>query len=95
MATYIILGRFSPQTFADPKDFKKLAETVSEKIRHECPGVHWKDSYATTGQYDVIDVIEAEDIHQVTKAAMIIQSYGHSSTETLVATPWNEFLSVL
>lgn len=95
MATYIIMGRFSPQTFSDPKDFKELAATVADKIRHECPGVHWKASYATTGQYDVVDVVEAEDIQQLTKAAMIIQSYGHSSTETLVATPWDEFLSVL
>jgi hypothetical protein len=26
---------------------------------------------------------------------MIIRSYGHSSTETLVATPWKEFVSAL
>ena len=32
---------------------------------------------------------------EVEKAAMIIRSYGHASTETLVATPWKEFLSSL
>lgn len=29
MATYIILSRFSPEAFRDPKDFKKLADAVS------------------------------------------------------------------
>jgi len=26
---------------------------------------------------------------------MIIRAYGHSTTETLIATPWKDFLSVL
>lgn len=37
MAAYIILSRFSPEAFRDPKDFKKLAETVSSKIKSDCP----------------------------------------------------------
>jgi uncharacterized protein with GYD domain len=47
MATYVILSRFSPEAFREPKDFTKLAEAVSSKIKSECPGVRWKDSYAT------------------------------------------------
>jgi uncharacterized protein with GYD domain len=95
MATYIILSRCSPEAFADPKDFKKLATTVSEKIKTECPGVHWKASYATTGRFDVVDIVEADDLKQVEKAAMLIHAYGHSTTETLLATPWKEFLTTL
>jgi hypothetical protein len=34
-------------------------------------------------------------VKQVEKAAMIIRAYGHSTTETLVATPWREFLEML
>jgi uncharacterized protein with GYD domain len=95
MATYIILSRISPQGFADPKDFKKLAATVSEKIKSECPGVRWKASYSTLGRFDVIDILDSDDPMQVEKAAMIIRAYGHSTTETLVATPWKEFLKML
>jgi uncharacterized protein with GYD domain len=54
MATYVILSRISPKGFRDPKDFKKLAETVSAKIKSACPGVRWKDSYATMGRFDVV-----------------------------------------
>jgi uncharacterized protein with GYD domain len=52
MATYVILSRFSPEAFRDPKDFKKLANEVSSKIKSECPGVKWKDSFATLGRFD-------------------------------------------
>ena len=95
MTTYVILSRFSPDAFADPKDFKQLATAVSEKIKSECPGVIWKDSYATLGRFDVVDIVESHDPKQVEKAAMLIRAYGHSTTETLVATPWKEFLAML
>ena len=95
MATYIILSRISPEAFRDPKDFKELAAEVSSKIKSECPGVVWKDSFATTGRFDVVDIVESDDLNQVEKAAMIIRAYGHATTETLVATPWKEFLDML
>ena len=93
MATYIIITRLSPHAFSEPSDFKALAQTVSDKIKNECPGVKWKDSYVTTGRFDVIDVVEADDIKQVERAAFIIRGYGHSTTETLVATPWKDFIA--
>lgn len=95
MTTYIILSRFSPEAFADPKNFKDLAAAVSTKIKTQCPDVTWKGSFATLGRFDVVDFVEADDAKQIEKAAMIIRAYGHSTTETLVATPWKEFLSAL
>jgi len=95
MATYIILSRISPEAFRDPEDFKELAATVSAKIKSDCPGVFWKESFATLGRFDVVDIIESDDRKQVEKAAMIIRAYGHSATETLVATPWKECLANL
>ena len=95
MTTYVILCRMSPEAFTDINGFKKLAEKVSEKIKSDCPGVIWKDSFALMGHYDVIDIVESDNQEQVEKAAMIIRAYGHSTTETLVATPWKEFLGIL
>ena len=95
MATYVILSRFSPDAFQDPKDFKKLADAVSSKIKKECPSVEWKQSFATMGRFDVVDVVESNDPKQIEKAAMLIRAYGHSTTETLFATPWKEFLDML
>ena len=95
MATYVILSRYSPEAFREPHEFKKLAEAVSAKIKNECSGIRWKDSYATLGRFDVVDIVEANDPKQIEKAAMIIRAYGHSITETLMATPWREFLATL
>jgi len=95
MPTYIVLSRFSPDAFRDPKNFKELATAVAAKIKSECPGVTWKDSFATLGRFDVVDIVEAADTKQVEKAAMIIRAHGHSTTETLSATPWKDFLAML
>jgi uncharacterized protein with GYD domain len=95
MSTYVILSRISPGAFSDPAEFRKIAETVSEKIKSDCPGVVWKQSYSTLGSFDVVDIVESDDPKQVQKAAMIIRSYGHAATETLPATPWKEFLENL
>jgi len=95
MATYVIITRLEPGAVSDPADLKKIAETVKTKIRERCPGVHWKDSYATLGRFDVIDLVECDDPREVERAAMLIRSYGHGSTETLPATPWKEFLDAM
>ena len=95
MGTYIILSRFSPDAFQDPKDFKKLADDVSGRIKRDCPRVTWLDSYVTTGNVDAIDIVSSDDLAQVERAAMIIRGYGHSTTETLVATKWREFIDKL
>ncbi|MBI4470050.1 MAG: GYD domain-containing protein [Acidobacteria bacterium] len=95
MNTFIILSRLSPDAFDDYANFRHMAERVSARIQQDCPNVRWKDSYATLGRFDVIDVVEAEDPKEVEKVAMIIRALGHSTTETLVATPWKEFLASL
>ncbi len=88
-------SRFSPEAFKEPSEFKKLADAVSSKIKKECKGTIWKHSFATLGRFDVVDVVETEDPEEIQRAAMIIRSYGHSTTETLLATPWKDFLSSL
>lgn len=93
--TYAILSRFAPGAFTEPKEFTALAARVSSEIKKQCPNVSWKQSFATLGQYDVIDIIESDDIKQVERAAMIIRGFGHSVTETLPCTPWDDFLRAL
>ncbi len=95
MTTYIILSRISPEGFATVKQFKELSESVLNRIQNECPGVRWKQSFATLGRFDIVDIVEAEDPKELEKATMIMRAYGNLSTETLVATPWKEFLQAL
>ena len=88
MATYVILSKFCARAVDEPGELRQLAETVSRKIKAECPNVRWKDSYALMGGFDVLDIVEADGAADVEKAAMIIRCYGH-------ATPWKEFLANL
>lgn len=95
MATYIILSRLSPEAFDDPKGFKKIAQTVADEIKRDCPSVKWQQSYAVTGRFDIVDIVDAPDLASVERAAMIIRAYGHAATETMLATPWLDFLQSL
>lgn len=95
MAIYIILSKLDSGAAMEPNQFKDVAATVTRKIKDDCPEVKWKDSYATMGQYDVVDVVESDNPLQVEKAAMIIRGYGRAHTETLLATPWKEFVGSL
>jgi uncharacterized protein with GYD domain len=71
------------------------AERVASEIKRQCPGVTWKESYATMGRLDVVDIVEADDPAMVEKAAMIIGGHGACTTETMHATPWKTFLEWL
>ncbi len=95
MQTYIILSKLSPDALKEPVIYREMAARVSKKIKDECPEVHWKQSFAVLGRFDVVDVVESDNPKQVEKAAMIIRAFGNSTTETLFATPWHEFLDML
>ena len=95
MATYVILSKLCARAAEEPGEVRQLAQTVSQKIKAECPNVRWKDSYAVMGRYDVVDIVEADSPAQVEKAAMIIRCHGHATTETMHATPWKDFLASL
>ncbi len=85
MATYLIFTRLGPDSFREPTEFRKLADRVSEEIPQRCPEVTWKDSYVTLSRYDIVDIVEADNQAAVARA----------TTETMIATPWKEFLQRL
>jgi uncharacterized protein with GYD domain len=85
----------SDDAVRDPAEFPKLAKLVEAKIKKDCPQVVWKESFALLGEYDLIDIIEAPNSEQVEKAALIIRGYGHATTQTMPATPWNSFLKAM
>ena len=91
MATYVVLTRLTPATVATPADLKKLEKMVSERIRKECPQVKWLANYAILGPYDYLDIFEAPDEAVAAKVVMIIRSFGHATTETWSALPWERF----
>jgi uncharacterized protein with GYD domain len=76
MATFVILSRIAPDVVRAPKEFKALAKTVADKVKQQCPGVIWKDSFATLGRFDVVDIVEAAKPEEVEKAATVSEFLG-------------------
>ncbi len=94
VSTYMLLTRLSPEALNRPGAVIELNKKVEERIRQECPGVKWVANYAVLGPCDYLDVFEAPDIDSATKVALLVRSFGHATTETWVATPWDRFLTL-
>jgi uncharacterized protein with GYD domain len=47
------------------------------------------------GRFDVVDIVEAETGADAERAALIIRAEANATTETMHATPWNDFLAKL
>jgi uncharacterized protein with GYD domain len=91
MPTYILLTQFNADAIIDPQEMANLDKMVKKRVRVECPGVDWLDSYILLGRYDALDIFHAPDNQTASKVAVIIRSFGHATTEVLPATSWSDF----
>jgi uncharacterized protein with GYD domain len=94
MATYIMLTRLSPETLKTPESVIELNKRVEQRVRRECPGVKWLSNYAVLGPADYVDIFEAPDSEVATKVSLLVRSFGHATTETWIATPWERFAAL-
>jgi uncharacterized protein with GYD domain len=89
------LTRLTPESVKSPRDLERLERAVSERIRNECPEVKWIANYAVLGPYDYLDIFEAPDETTAAKVVMMIRSFGHATTETWTALPWERFKNLI
>ncbi|MCG3117771.1 MAG: GYD domain-containing protein [Candidatus Manganitrophus sp. SA1] len=95
MANYVLLTKISPESMTSPEKLKKLEQEVMNRIKKHCPEVKWISNYAVLGPYDYLDIFEAPDDLTAGKVATIIRSFGHATTETWNAIPWDRFRGML
>lgn len=95
MGNYVMLTKISPESMESPDKIKKLEEEVRSRIKKHCPEVKWVSNYAVLGPYDYLDIFEAPDDLTAGKVATIIRSFGHATTETWNAIPWDRFTGML
>jgi uncharacterized protein with GYD domain len=91
MAIYIMQTRLSPEALTRPASVSELNQQVEERIKRECPEVKWVANYAVLGPCDYVDIFDAPDPDTATKVALLVRSFGHATTETWLATPWDRF----
>jgi len=95
MAMYVLLTKVSPESMRTPANLGKLEQQVKNAIKKHCPQVQWLCNFAVLGPYDYLDILEAPDDLTVSKVATIIRSFGHATTETWSAIPWDHYKTVL
>ncbi len=94
MTTFVLLSKVSLRS---PGEVKTMGETDREferRLAEECPQVRRIASYALLGSYDFLHIFEAPDARTATKVALLAQTFGAGSTQTLTAIPFDEFREI-
>ncbi|HYB91733.1 MAG TPA: GYD domain-containing protein [Candidatus Binataceae bacterium] len=94
MATYVMLTRLSPEALTRPESVVQLNKQVEDRIKRECPKVKWLANYAVLGACDYLDIFEAPDPEVATQVSLLVRTFGHATTETWVATPWDRYVEL-
>lgn len=95
MTTYIMLTKLSAEAVKRPQSIEELGKEVTEKLKAKCPQVKWLSSYSLLGPYDYLDIFEAPDERAASQAALIVRSFGHATTETWTAIPWDRYVGLV
>jgi len=88
-----MLSTLGPLGAATLRELPDRMKDVNEEV--EALGVRIVDQYALLGQYDFLNIIEADDEATVAKLAISLAARGTLKTVTLPAIPVDEFIAKL
>jgi uncharacterized protein with GYD domain len=93
MPTYILLSRLSTQGVqtlkANPDRLLEVNKDVEEL------GARVVHQWATLGEYDFVNVVEAPDINTIARVSVALGARGSTRIETLPALTIDELLAAL
>ncbi len=93
MPTYIMLTTLSPEGVQTVKNNPARIREVNREI--EQLGASVKAQWATLGEYDFINVVEAPDERTMARISVELGSRGTGRYETLPAIPIDDFIALL
>ena len=93
MATFIMLTNLTSDGVKTLKDNPGRVKEVNQEV--EQLGVKVVDQWATLGQYDFVNIVEAPDETTMAKVSVELGSRGTTTHETLTAIPVDDFVSAL
>jgi uncharacterized protein with GYD domain len=91
MPTYIMLTTLNPDGVQTIKNNPARIKEVNKEV--EQLGATVKAQWATLGQFDFINVIEAPDERTIARVSLELGSRGTGRYETLIAIPIDDFIS--
>jgi len=95
MTTFILLSKVSLRSPGEVKTMGEMDQEFGQRLAEECPEVRRIASYAILGEYDFLHVFEAPDAKIATKVALLAQTFGAGTTQTLTAIPLDEFRAIV
>jgi uncharacterized protein with GYD domain len=93
MAIYILLSRLSQQGVATLKSNPDRLREVNRDV--EELGAKVLHQWATLGEFDFVNVLEAPDIATVAKVSVALGARGSTKIQTLPALDIEDFLRTL
>jgi uncharacterized protein with GYD domain len=91
--TFIMLSRLSPEGVQTIKNNPQRIKEVNREI--EQLGAEVKAQWATLGQFDFVNVIDAPDEQTMARISLELGSRGTAKYESLPAIPVDDFISSL
>jgi uncharacterized protein with GYD domain len=88
--TYIMLSRLSPDGVQTIKNNPSRIKEVNREV--EQLGATVKAQWATLGQFDFVNVVEAPDEKTMARVSLELGSRGTAKYETLIAIPIDDFI---
>jgi uncharacterized protein with GYD domain len=93
MATFIMISRLTPDGVQTIKNNPQRIKEVNHEI--EQLGAEVKAQWATLGQFDFVNVVEAPDEQTMARISLELGSRGTAKYESLPAIPVDDFISAL
>jgi uncharacterized protein with GYD domain len=90
MAKYILMSRLTDEGWKTVKERPERIKAVNKEL--EALGVKVLSQYATLGQFDFINVVEAPDNKTIAKVSIELGSRGTIHITSMPAIPIDEFL---
>ena len=95
MTTFILLSRLSTRDSGEVRSLAGRLQAFASALADRYPEVRSVASYALLGPYDFLHVFEAPDAPTAARVALLAQTFGAASTETLTAIPFEEFSALV
>jgi uncharacterized protein with GYD domain len=93
MPTFVMLSTLTPEGVQTIKNNPTRIREVNKEI--EQLGATVKAQWATLGQYDFVNIVEAPDETTMARVSLELGSRGTARYESLVAIPVDDFISAL
>ncbi len=91
MSTFIMLSTLTDEGAKTIRENPDRIKEVNQEI--EALGVRVLHQYATLGQYDFVNIVEAPDIPTIARVSAELSSRGSIRLQTVPAIPIDEFIA--